>query len=200
MLALSATTLAPLLLGATLTVRGCAGIVSETEAYTPDDPASHSFPGPTRRNAAMFGAAGTAYVYRIYGLHWCLNVVGLPGHAVLIRALEPVAGLEAMARRRGRAHPLTKGPGMLAQALGITGADDGRPFGPPDFALTPPANPPPRSTSRTSPSGPRGRRVRWPSGGAGCSTGTTSPRRSRAWGGRRRRRSAAASPSCSSIS
>lgn len=129
--------LAPLLIGARLSVRGAGGIVTETEAYTPDDPASHSFAGPTRRNAAMFGPPGCAYVYRIYGLHWCLNVVAAPGHAVLIRALAPDHGLEAMAARRGPGRPLATGPGMLAQALGITGADDGRPFGAPDFALEP---------------------------------------------------------------
>jgi DNA-3-methyladenine glycosylase len=131
-----ATTLARALIGATLTVRGCSGIITETEAYTPDDPASHSYSGPTRRNASMFGPAGRAYVYRIYGLHWCLNVVGQPGHAVLIRALEPTEGLDLMKDRRARP-PLTKGPGMLAQALGITGADDGRAFGPSDFQITP---------------------------------------------------------------
>ncbi|HPD93308.1 MAG TPA: DNA-3-methyladenine glycosylase [Pararhodobacter sp.] len=134
--------LAPRLLGATLTVRGCAGRVVETEAYAPDDPASHSFGGPTRRNAAMFGPAAHAYVYRIYGMHWCLNVVAARGHAVLIRALEPLSGIEAMAARRGPGRPLCKGPGMLAQALGIDGDDDGRPFGTPDFRLdlAPPAD------------------------------------------------------------
>jgi len=135
--ALPATELAPRLIGARLTVRGVAGRVTETEAYAPDDPASHSHPGPTRRNAAMFGPAGHAYVYRIYGLHWCLNLVGLPGHAVLIRALEPLAGLDLMQARRGRPAPLTTGPGMLAQALGITDDDDGRPFGATDFRLDP---------------------------------------------------------------
>ena len=131
-----ATDLAPSLLGATLRVRGCTGRITETEAYTPDDPASHSFPGPTQRNAAMFGPSGRAYVYRIYGMHWCLNVVGLPGHAVLIRALEPLEGAALMQARRGPGRPLCLGPGMLAQALGITGADDHRPFDGDDFGLT----------------------------------------------------------------
>lgn len=129
--------LAPLLIGARLSIRGAGGVITEAEAYMPDDPASHSFPGPTRRNAAMFGPAGRAYVYRIYGLHWCLNVVAAPGHAVLIRALEPDHGLEAMAARRGPGRPLATGPGMLAQALGVTGADDHRPFGAEDFQIEP---------------------------------------------------------------
>lgn len=132
-----ATLLAPALLGATLRVGPCAGIITETEAYGPDDPASHSFPGPTKRNASMFGPPGHAYVYRIYGMHWCLNVVGATGHAVLIRALKPTHGLTLMTERRGPKRPLCKGPGMLAQALGITGADDGRALSHADFALIP---------------------------------------------------------------
>jgi DNA-3-methyladenine glycosylase len=126
---------APALLGWELAVREPDGAVLrarivETEAYTQDDPASHSAPGPTPRNAAMFGPAGHAYVYRIYGVHWCLNVVTGPegrGEAVLIRALEPLAGQEVMVGRRGLAEPgsLCAGPGRLTQALGIDGADNG---------------------------------------------------------------------------
>lgn len=130
-----ATALAPALIGAILTIRGCSGRIVETEAYGPDDPASHSFAGPTPRNAAMFGPAGHAYVYRIYGLHWCLNVVAAPGHAVLIRALEPLTGIDQMIARRGPGKPIAAGPGMLAQALDVGQDDNGRPFGPPAFSL-----------------------------------------------------------------
>ena len=122
---LPAPLLAPRLLGATLAHGPCAGIITETEAYGPDDPASHSVNGPTLRNAAMFGPPGTVYVYRIYGLHWCVNIVGARGHAVLIRAMRPTLGQGLMAQRRGPGRPLCTGPGMLAQALGITGALDG---------------------------------------------------------------------------
>ncbi len=110
------------------------GRVVETEAYVgPDDPACHASrrTGRTRRNAAMFGPAGTAYVYRIYGLHWCLNVVcSTPGdpQAVLVRALEPRWGREAMARRRGREVDLANGPGRVSAALGVHGALDGHPL------------------------------------------------------------------------
>ncbi len=122
-----AVTLARRLIGARLTVRGAGGIVIETEAYTQDDPASHSFRGPRRRNAAMFGPAGHAYVYRSYGLHLCLNIVARPGEAVLLRAIAPDTGLPLMlARRQGP--NLCNGPGRLAQALGITLQDDGQPF------------------------------------------------------------------------
>lgn len=120
---------APDLVGAALTVDGVGGLVVEAEAYEADDPASHSFAGPTARNAAMFGPPARAYVYRCYGVHWCFNVVCRSGSAVLVRALEPKWGLEAMAGRRGgKALALASGPGRLTQALGITRAHDGMPL------------------------------------------------------------------------
>lgn len=110
------------------------GRILETEAYGgAEDPASHAATrrGRTRRNGAMFGPAGTTYLYLIYGIHWCLNVVtGEEGdpQAVLIRSLEPLAGVEAMRRRRGRREELTRGPGRLAQALGVDGGLNGHPL------------------------------------------------------------------------
>lgn len=124
------------LIGAQLLVRGVGGTVLETEAYGRDDPASHSFRGPTARNAAMFGPPGTVYVYLSYGCHLCLNVVGRPGEAVLIRAIRPEIGVEEMRQRRGEAGVLTAGPGRVGQALGIRLDDSGAQFGRGDFVLT----------------------------------------------------------------
>jgi DNA-3-methyladenine glycosylase len=129
---------APDLVGATLLFNGTGGMIVEVEAYHHTDPAAHSFGGRTARNAVMFGPPGYAYVYRSYGIHWCLNFVCEPegsASAVLIRALEPKTGIAAMRRRRGvrEERLLCSGPGRLGQALGITGSHNGlaldrRPF------------------------------------------------------------------------
>lgn len=128
------------LIGATLLVDGVGGRIVETEAYDAQDPASHSFAGMTPRNAAMFDRVGHAYVYRSYGLHWCFNIVcsaERPGSAVLIRALEPVAGRDVMAARRGAVseRALCGGPGRLAQALAIDARLNGAPLDQPPFDL-----------------------------------------------------------------
>ena len=130
------------LIGAYLQVGGVGGRIVETEAYDRSDPASHSFRGQTPRNAPMFGPVGRAYVYRIYSLHWCLNLVcdaTSPGSAVLIRALEPVSGLDIMMDRRdgGSIRTLCSGPGRLCQALGVTDALNGHDLRAPPFALEP---------------------------------------------------------------
>jgi DNA-3-methyladenine glycosylase len=131
---------APELVGCTLLVEGVGGRVVEVEAYDATDPASHGFRGRTTRNAAMFGPPGHAYVYRSYGVHWCLNLVcaGVgAAEAVRVRALEPTLGLEAMRARRGLADErrLCSGPGRLCQALGVTGGHDGLPLDAPPFAV-----------------------------------------------------------------
>lgn len=131
--------LARSLIGWRFLIDGVGGFIVETEAYSRDDAASHSFRGPRKTNAAMFGPPGTIYVYRSYGLHWCLNIVAAPGAAVLLRALQPTDGVDVMAGRRGSVppHHLCAGPGRLAAALGVTGALDGRSVFDPPFALVP---------------------------------------------------------------
>jgi DNA-3-methyladenine glycosylase len=131
---------APDLIGALFQVNGVGGVIIEVEAYHHTDPAAHSFNGRTARNAVMFGPPGRAYVYRSYGIHWCVNFVCEPegsASAVLIRALMPTAGLAAMRRRRGGVADrlLCAGPGRLCEALAITSALDGARLDRPPFTL-----------------------------------------------------------------
>jgi DNA-3-methyladenine glycosylase len=133
------------IIGAELLIDGVGGIVVEVEAYTREDPASHSYRGETARNASMFGPAGRVYVYRSYGIHWMLNlvcgkVVG-DASAVLVRALEPTVGLEAMRQRRGGVPDLLlcSGPGRLGQALGVGPDLDGARVGGPRISVAPTA-------------------------------------------------------------
>ena len=132
---------APDLIGATLLFRGAGGIIVEVEAYHHTDPAAHSFNGPTPRNTVMFGPPGYAYVYRSYGIHWCVNFVCEQegsASAVLIRAVEPTEGIAAMRRRRGLKDErlLCAGPGRVCEALGITGAHNGLALDQPPFTLS----------------------------------------------------------------
>jgi DNA-3-methyladenine glycosylase len=131
---------APELIGATLLVGGIGGVIVEVEAYHHTEPAAHSYRGRTARNAVMFGPAGFAYVYRSYGIHWCLNFVCEgegSASAVLLRALQPTEGLATMRRRRGLADErlLCSGPGRLCEALAVTDAHYGLRLDRPPFAL-----------------------------------------------------------------
>jgi DNA-3-methyladenine glycosylase len=131
---------APDLIGATLLVDGVGGLIVEVEAYHHTDPAAHSFRGPTPRNVVMFGPPGFVYVYRSYGIHWCVNLVCEPAgsaSAVLIRALQPTHGTATMKRRRGLddERSLCSGPGKLTEALAISDKHNGLPLDAPPIAI-----------------------------------------------------------------
>jgi DNA-3-methyladenine glycosylase len=141
-----ATVVAPELLNKVFVVDGCSGRITEVEAYTSDDPASHCYRGRTPRNAVMFGPPGHIYVYFTYGMHHCVNIVtggDGDGQAVLLRAIEPIEGLDTMRSRRGPvpARALTDGPGKLTQALGLDLADNGRTADVYDDGVAPPHAP-----------------------------------------------------------
>ncbi|MGH2980947.1 MAG: DNA-3-methyladenine glycosylase [Solirubrobacterales bacterium] len=130
------------LVGCTLLHGDCGGVIVETESYERDDPACHAYVGRTARNEVLFGPPGRAYVYLSYGIHSLLNAVAEPdgrAAAVLIRALEPTVGVEAMRRRRGRERDeeLCSGPGKLTEALGVGLADNGASLSAPPFAILP---------------------------------------------------------------
>jgi DNA-3-methyladenine glycosylase len=134
---------APELVGATLLVDGVGGTIVEVEAYDGEDPASHGYGGPTARNRSMFGPPGHAYVYRSYGIHWCLNLVCEDegsAAAVLVRAVEPTHRVDIMRERRGRddLRLLASGPGRLCQALAVTRDHDGLALDEPPFELLAP--------------------------------------------------------------
>ncbi len=131
---------APELIGATLLLDGVGGLIAEVEAYHHTDPAAHSYTGRTERNAVMFGPPGHAYVYRSYGIHWCVNFVCEEegsASAILIRALQPTQGIPLMRRRRGLSdeRQLCSGPGKLCEALAITHRHNGLPLDAPPFSL-----------------------------------------------------------------
>ncbi|MES2742671.1 MAG: DNA-3-methyladenine glycosylase [Pseudomonadota bacterium] len=130
------------LIGAIIVLDGVGGRIVETEAYDREDPASHTFSGPSKRNAAMFGPPGHSYVYLSYGIHWCLNLVCREaghGAGVLIRALEPLSGLDTMRARRGQddLRLLCAGPGRVGQALGLSLAHNGMALDRAPFQLLP---------------------------------------------------------------
>ena len=150
----SAYVVARKLIGTLLLLNGVGGIVVETEAYDETEPASHAFVGPTRRNAALFGPSGRAYVYLSHGIHWCLNIVCREsghGAGVLIRALEPTHGIALMMKRRGTENRrlLCSGPGRLGQALAVDRRYNGQRIDVPPFALTA------RTVATRTVSGPR---------------------------------------------